>query len=251
MANPFPGMNPYLEQPEFWSDVHAQMIAACARVLAPQLIPKYRVVTDKWTYKITNSALVGIGRPDIGIQQRRGTPVNLSVATMSASTTVQPIAVQIPVAEEIQQSFLEVRDAATKEVVTAIELLSPANKRGEGRQKYETKRQAILESRTHLIEIDLLREGEPLPMDITTTSHYRMLISRSTTRPTADLYAFNLGDRIPNIPIPLLSEDPEPLLDLQTILNELYDELGYSYFIDYGKKPPDPWTLDDVAHFLP
>jgi hypothetical protein len=204
MANPFPGMNPYLEQPEFWADIQAQTIATSARVLAPHLIPKYRITTE-----------------------------------------------QIPVAEEIQQSFLEVRDAATKEVVTAIELLSPANKRGEGRQKYETKRQAILESRTHLIEIDLLREGEPLPMDITTTSHYRMLISRSTTRPTADLYAFNLGDRIPNIPIPLLPEDPEPLLDLQTILNELYDQLGYSYFIDYGKTPPDPWTLDDVAPFLP
>jgi hypothetical protein len=205
MANPFPGMNPYLEQPEFWADIQAQTIATSALSLAPHLIPKYRVITE----------------------------------------------VQIPVAEEIQQSFLEVRDAATKEVVTAIELLSPANKRGEGRQKYETKRQAILESRTHLIEIDLLREGEPLPMDITTTSHYRMLISRSTTRPTADLYAFNLGDRIPNIPIPLLPEDPEPLLDLQTILNELYDQLGYSYFIDYGKNPPDPWTLDDVAPFLP
>jgi hypothetical protein len=24
MTNPFPGMNPYLEQPEFWSDLHGE-----------------------------------------------------------------------------------------------------------------------------------------------------------------------------------------------------------------------------------
>jgi hypothetical protein len=250
MQNPFPGMNPYLEQAEFWSDFHGQLIATCAQVLAPQLLPKYRVVTDKWTYKITNAAMIGIGRPDINIQRNRD--IALMPATTQTIALPQPISVQIPFPEEVQQSYLEVRDAATKEVVTAIELLSPANKKGDGRRKYESKRQGILESQTHLIEIDLLRDGDPLPMEVANvSSHYRILVSRATTRPIADLYAFNLGDRIPNIPIPLQPEDAEPLLDLQTILNNLYEQLGYGYFIDYTQAPPEPWAIADTQPFLP
>jgi hypothetical protein len=70
MSNPFPGMNPYLEQSEFWSDFHAQLVAACARVLAPKLRPKYRVVTDKWTDAVDVSSGVGAGPH----QRKRGVP---------------------------------------------------------------------------------------------------------------------------------------------------------------------------------
>jgi Protein of unknown function (DUF4058) len=251
MQNPFPGMNPYLEQAEFWSDFPAQLIAACARILAPQLLPKYRVVTDKWMDKVTNAAMTGIGRPDLSIQQSRDESLTPPTGTTQTIATIQPIAVQIPIAEEVQQSYLEVRDAATKEVVTTIELLSPANKKSEGRRKYESKRQGILESLTHLVEIDLLRDGDPLPMAATNVvSHYRVLVSRSTTRPIADLYAFNLGDRIPAIPIPLQPEDTEPLLDIQMMLNDLYVQLGYGYFIDYTQAPPLPWSINDVKPLL-
>lgn len=251
MTNPFPGMNPYLEQAEFWSDFHAQLVAASALVLAPQLVPKYRVVTDKWTYKIANAAMIGIGRPDISIQQQRDKSTKNATATVQSTASVQPIPVQIPLLEEVQQSYLEVRDAATKEVITAIEVISPANKRSDGRLKYEIKRQEILESLTHLVEIDLLRDGEPLPMEANTIeSQYRILISRSNTRPIADLYAFNVCDRIPNIPIPLRPEDTEPILDLQQILNDLYDRLGYAYFIDYSQTPPPPWSIADVQPWV-
>ncbi len=61
MSNPFPGINPYLEQPEFWSDFHNQLVAAIARILIPQLLPKYRVVTNF----IGNSKQIAIGRPDV------------------------------------------------------------------------------------------------------------------------------------------------------------------------------------------
>ncbi len=43
--------------------------------------------------------------------------------------------------EEIRESYLEVREVATAEVITVIELLSPKNKRvGEGRNADQTKR---------------------------------------------------------------------------------------------------------------
>ena len=81
---------------------------------------------------------------------------------------------------EMQQSFLEVKDAATQVVVTAIEVLSPANKRGEGRNQYEAERQRVLGSQMHLVEIDLLRAGQPLLLEPDAVpSHSRLLISRA------------------------------------------------------------------------
>jgi hypothetical protein len=58
-------------------------------------------------------------------------------------------------------------------------------------------------------------------------SHYRILVSRGDRRPYADLYAFNLQDIIPSFPLPLRSGDTEPIIDLQTLLNQVYDIYGY------------------------
>jgi hypothetical protein len=81
-------------------------------------------------------------------------------------------------------------------------------------------------------------------------SHYRILVSRFSTRPLADLYAFNLSDRIPNIPIPRRPEDTAPVVDLQQLLNDLYDQLGYAYFIDYTQAPPSPWSVAEVRSWV-
>jgi len=103
----------------------------------------------------------------------------------------------------VEQAYLEVKDAAIQEVITAIEVLSPANKTGEGRAKYEAKRQAIVGSKTHLVEIDLLRSGQPLTLEGEPfQSHYKLLVSRAQQRPQADLYPFNLADSIPSFPVP-------------------------------------------------
>jgi hypothetical protein len=46
MRNPFPGMNPYLEQSELWHQVHNRLIVAIADNLTPRIVPKYRVSID-------------------------------------------------------------------------------------------------------------------------------------------------------------------------------------------------------------
>ncbi|MCU0541493.1 MAG: DUF4058 family protein [Oscillatoriaceae cyanobacterium Prado104] len=255
MPNPFAGMNPYLEQPEYWSDFHNQLVAAIARSLVPKLVPKYRVVTDKWVYKIAGSTAIAIGRPDISVQQNRrsNAPANTNPleGTVAVCPLPEPVKVTVPMLEEIQQSYIEVKDAATQQVVTAIEVLSPANKSGDGRKKYTAKRQNILESLTNLVEIDLLREGIPLPVETgDVQSHYRILISPSQTRPISDMYPFNLGDRIPAFLLPLRSEDSEPILDLQSLVDELYEQLGYDYFIDYNSNPPSPWLRSEITEVL-
>jgi len=249
MPNPFPGMNPYLEQPDFWSDFHNQLVAAIARRLVPKLLPKYRVVTDKWVYTVTDAVTLAIGRPDVSIQQRTQASTPLTTAT-TLNPRVQPIKVRVPMPVEMQQSFLEVKDAATQAVVTEIEVLSPANKWGEGRSQYEAKRQRVLGSLTNLVEIDLLRAGPAFLLEPDVIpSHYRLLVSRATQRPLADLYAFNVTTPIPSLICPLRPEDSEVTVDLQSLVNELYEQLGYDYFIDYTQAPPSPWSWEDIQTF--
>jgi len=139
----------------------------------------------------------------------------------------------------VNEGYLEIREVATGRVVTSIEVLSPTNKRsGNGRDAYLGKRQRVLGSLTHLVEIDLLRSGRS--MEILTempSSHYRILVSRSIDRPQAQLYGFNVQRSIPTVPIPLERGDEEPLLDLQRLLDEVYEQAGFDLTIDYSQAP--------------
>lgn len=248
MPSPFPGMNPYLEHPDRWSTVHNRLIVALADVLTPQLLPKYQVDIEKRIYEVVGLNSVLVGRPDVTVQRPRNPDPNTAVNVVVSTAASEPLKVAVPMLEEIREAYLEIKEAATQIVVTTIEILSPTNKRGEGRQKYEQKRQQVLNSQTHLIEIDLLRDGEPLPIvGISVSSDYRILISRAQTRPLADLYPFNLVDPIPRFPIPLQAEDQEPVVDLQTLLNEVYERSGYDYFIDYHSDPLPPISTASLA----
>jgi hypothetical protein len=160
---------------------------------------------------------------------------------------VQPQKVMVPIAEEVNERYLEIREVATGTVVTVIELLSPKNKRsGEGRLAYERKRNQVLASATHLVEIDLLRSGQPFPIASKELGDYRILICRGDQRPVADLYAFSLRQPIPSVPIPLLPGEPEPILDLQTLLNYVYEKGRYHLAIDYTQSPSPALSEEDV-----
>ena len=134
--------------------------------------------------------------------------------------------VEVPVTDHVDEWYLEVREAAGGKLVTVIEVLSPTNKlRQPGRKQYLRKREKIFDSRTSLVEIDLLRAGKLMPIEIPSPveGDYRILVSRGKSRPRARLYVFGLRQPIPEIPIPLLPRDAEPTLDLNSVLHDLYD----------------------------
>ena len=108
----------------------------------------------------------------------------------------------------------------------------------------------MLSSRTHLIEIDLLRSGQPRALmagDV--ESHYRVLVSRSEQRPQADLYAFSLENEIPLFAMPLKDGDQEPVIDLHALLNQVYDRAGYEVVIDYASEP-EPVVRGNAADWM-
>ncbi|MEM7793832.1 MAG: DUF4058 family protein [Cyanobacteria bacterium P01_C01_bin.118] len=218
MIMPFPGMDPYLEHPEIWPGVHLLLITTLAESLTPQLRPKYSVLVAVRLYE---------------------TPPEQKANTALVSPSSQPMLVEVPMPVTVRQGYLEVREVATKEVIAAIELLSPINKRpGQGRRTYETKREHVLASSTHLVEIDLLRAHEPMPiLGQGWHSDYRILVSRSELRPQAELYGFNLRDKIPTFSLPLSQDDQAPTVDLQSVLNQIYERSGYDLKLDYQEDP--------------
>jgi len=158
------------------------------------------------------SLLVGI--PDVSVLSKAGKiSTSNPTAVAVAAPTAEPITVTLPMPITVRQGYLEIKEVATKKVVTSIEVLSPVNKRmGKGRDAYLMKREQILGSLTNFVEIDLLRSGKHMPIvNKGIKSHYRILVSRGQQRPKADLYAFNVQNKIPSFPLPLRAEVPNQL----------------------------------------
>lgn len=239
MPSPFPGMNPYLELPALWHEFHNRLIVAISDALTPYLQPKYYIAVETRTYLDDDNPDLLVGIPDALML---GASKPASTQQEAAATQTCPKQIQLPMPVEVKQRYLEVREVSTHQVITVIEILSPKNKRyGVGRTAYEKKRQLVLASESHLIEIDLLRENTPMPMiGVEVTSDYRIVVSRGTTRPIADLYEFQLTDPIPDFSLPLKLDDPELTVDLQTIVLGVYDRGSYQFRIDYHQSVPPP-----------
>lgn len=247
MPSPFPGMNPYLENPDLSTEVHHLLIGVLAETLNPQLLPKYRVSVEKRVYQTRDDHSLLVGIPDVTIGRLQTT--RSSIAAVAAMPIATPMSVMLPMPIDIKEGYLEVREVATKEVVAVIEVLSPANKRpGRGFDAYISKRENVLASQTHFVEIDLLRMGSTMPYYGNVPVYdYHILTSRSELRPRADLYGFNLRDRIPVVSLPLQNQDLEPTIDLHALLDLVYDRAGFEMAIDYNQGPvpsinPEDWV---------
>ena len=242
MPSPFPGMNPYFEDPELWPGVHHWLIIEIAKALNRQLSDRYVAAVEVQMYETSlfSSRLIGI-HDDLAIANYQRSNKGTDVAV--------PITVNVPISETIKQGYLEVKKVGTGEVITAIEILTYVNKQtGKGREQYEEKRQTILDSSTHLVEIDLLRKGRRMkivPDGI--KSDYRILVSPKKRRPQADLYAFNLREAIPGFPLPLRPEDREPVLDLKTVIDEIYDRGYYDDILNYSQYPVPSLSETDAV----
>ena len=245
VPSPFPGMDPYLEHPTLWPGVHNGLIAALQLSLAPQLRPRYYVAIEERLYITEPDQRVFVGRPDLAVVGQPEAETALQPAPPASSV----LTVQVPLPDEVRETSLEVRETGTDYVVTVVEILLPTNKRpGRGRRLYEDKRMEVLASRTHLVEIDLVRAGEPMPITgHGRASEYRMLVSRGDCRPNATLYAFGVRQPIPPFALPLKPGDQEPTVDMGKLLHDLYDRASYDLRLDYTGDPDPPLPSTEAA----
>jgi len=248
MPFPFPGMDPYLEHPSIWPDVHFELIRGIRAALAPQVAPDYYVAVEERTYLVASLPETYLGRPDVAVVREADDSSASTESATSAALAKRPIVVELPSEDEVRERYLEIRDAESHKVITVIEILSPTNKLpGEGREQYERKRRQVLRSLSNLVEFDLLRAGEPMLMSPRPDSHYHGLVSREWERFKAQLYRFNLADPIPSILVPLRRGEDEPDLDLGTLLAQIYDQVRYDLRLNYSKDPVPSFADADLA----
>lgn len=252
MPTPFPGMDPYLEQAGLWQEVHTRLIVAIADALGPMVRPHYRVAVEQRSYLAMVASDETAIVPDVLAADREAQGhAGLTPSLRSESSVESGVFIaELPMPEERIERYLEVRSVETHEAVTSIELLSPTNKLpGAGRRLYEKKRLNVLSSMTHLIEVDLLRTGSPMPMRTVGAPpfDYSIVVSRARQRPKAEVRLFRLRQPIPPFPVPLRDTEAEPVLELNGLVHDLYDRAGYDMVIDYQAQPMPPLSQADAV----
>lgn len=272
MPSPFPGMDPYLEDPVTWPSFHNPFIARLSDALNRDLPDGFYARTDlRKEIGLAFGKPMRSIRPDVEVRQTP-TAGGVVVAEPDTRSAVSPSLRVVLGGEAAELAFLEIRDArADHEVVTLIELLSPSNKRaGEDRRHYLAKRAAVLRSPTSLVEIDLLRKGRRLwrtrsgQTDLRSLDpppEYLAAVSRSWERASPfrlEIFPAFLRQPLPVIAVPLREGDAETSLDLQRCFTELYDAGPYRRgAVDYARPPRSPlpdehqsWAAERTAAWL-
>lgn len=241
LSSPFPGMDPYLEG-DLWPDVHQALANQIRRQLTPLIQPRYVARLGRYVVEDTHpESELGIMYPDAGVfLGQSGTQE--PVAVYSGSGVPAPPAFSVPVLTpvEVEIPVVEIRDVKDNQLITAIEILSPVNKRAPGLEPYLQKRMRLHQSGVHLLEIDLLRRGIRAVKDtrLQGVPYFIALTRAGLTR--TDIWPVQLQSRLPVIPVPLAAPDDDVALDLQQALDTMYAEAAYHLSIKYKEEPPPP-----------
>jgi len=245
-------MDPYLEEPSMWPDVHHRLITAIGDQLQERIAPGYRaIITPYVVFESLEIAPVRAVVPDVGLLKRDApeSASNTGVALLETPPLTLPALMEVPT----EYARIEIRTVRDHVLVTAIELLSPANKRpgSEGADAHEKKRQELFRSTAHLLEIDLLRNGKrpqvarPLP-----DAPYFVFLSRVQRRPYIDIWPLSLREPLTRIPVPLRYPDADTALDLGAAIRIAYQRARYDLEIDYRADPPPPTLSSEDTAWL-
>lgn len=256
MPSPFPGMDPYLEDKgELFHDFHQSAIFVIRELLAARLPPPYEahLQTSLYIHELPAAERRLVGRTDVSVGEARAAGRPAGSGTTAADVAVAEAApayglLPLLAVDELRLNYVEVRDRRGERLVTVIEMLSPSNKYAGGdREKYLQKRYELLKSDAHLVEIDLLRGGPRLPLEGLPACDYCVMVSRAHERPKVGVWPVMLRDRLPTILVPLREPHPDVRLDLQEMLNLVYDRSGYARHL--YRNTPHPALLPADAEW--
>jgi hypothetical protein len=76
---------------------------------------------------------------------------------------------------------------------------------------------------------------------------YYVVLSRTTRRPTVEVWPIQLADRLPVLPVPLLEPDPDAVLALGALVASVYERGAYAAEIDYRQPASGPLSDSEVA----
>ena len=239
-TNPFPGMNPFMEQT--WPDVHLRLISLTLEALGVEL-PEDLVAKAEQQVDVIESPpdFSHAIRPDVDVAEswERGLPpVWTPGADAGAIAVTEP---ELLVAKEPPHRWIEIR-TDRGDLVTVIEVLSPSNKIGH-RDAYRAKRRDYVRAGVNVVEIDLVRGGlRTVDVDGMGYSrryarlgeHYTICASRRIVPGRREVYPCPLRERLPTIRIPLRATDPDVPLDIQVLVDRCYTT-GRYWKLDYTR----------------
>lgn len=252
MANPFPGMNPYLEHPARWPSLHQRLITYACEALNEQLPEGYAAEIGERLYVVEPDRNI---YPDIAVLRstlptrasRGGTAVAESPSAQAPWVlSVEPV--------EVREVFIEIlKLGQPAKVVTVIEVLSHSNKSpgSQGRDLYLAKQREALEAGVSLLEIDLLRAGAYTASapyeDVRRKGNWEYLVClhRGNRPHRWELWPIRLRDRLPWIRVPLAQGDEDVKLDLQSIFDRSWATSSHARFMDYSADPIPPLSPED------
>lgn len=246
-------MDPYLELPRLWPDVHHRMITTMCDQLQPQLVPRYiaqitpYIALEQIDIALPRRALV----PDVGVYERDMPSTARAAAVIDASLLTGTAVVELPT----RYARIEIYAVNDETLITAIELLSPVNKRPgvDGADAYAKKRQELFMSSVHVLEIDLLRGGRRPPLarpDPLPDVPYFVFLSRVERWSEIEIWPCALAHPLPTVPVPLRRPDPDAALPLTQVVHQVYRNARYDLRIDYRAAPPPPDLAAEDAAWL-
>lgn len=238
-------MDPYLEAPGLWPDVHHEIISVSREILNQKLRPKYHTRIEERVY-ISDEGDPGrsVIIPDLRIASRSGHEKGTFQPFKEAGISVaEPVVLTTLLDDEIHEPRIEIIETDGRRLVAIIEVLSPSNKvpGSHGRASFIEKRREIMNSSSHWVEIDLLRMGASfIARDMLPPCDYLVHASHAQKRPKGLVWPIILTQRLPVISIPLKDEDPEIPLDLQQVLSTAYERGAYDLELNYHHEPNPP-----------
>ena len=261
MPSPFPGMDPYLEHPERFPDLHDSMIIMLKEAVQARLPEPYYATANSRAWVEVSHRYI---EPDVGVLRPREESqpkIRSNGPAVLAPPTAHGRSVLVHVPhDERREIFLDIytRQDNGDRLVTTIEMLSPTNKTpGEhGRELYLRKQREILDSKVHLVEIDLLRGGihsTVVPreriVDESRAFDYHVCIHFFDHLEDHLVYPIRLEEMLPEIAIPLMPGVSPVLVDLQTIFDRAYAIGAYPRRIRYQKETPVPPLTTEQAEW--
>lgn len=257
LSSPFPGMDPFLEEPSLWGSVHTRLMNSISDPLAELVSPDFYVdIQQHVTILNPEDEAIRHIIPDVYVAEQ---PSVAPQPTRTSSVITQPTLVEPLEQLEIHERFLEVRDRRSREVITIIEVLSTWNKAA-GKERWDTfqaKRRQVVASHAHWIEIDLLRAGRR-PAEVAGKSDYYALLKRGGALGPYEVWHFDLRDHLPTIAVPLRAPYEDVPLNLETVLGDVYRRARYAESIDYTSDIPSPrlrpadlqWAGEQVGSWM-
>ena len=163
MPSPFPGMDPYLEEPRRWPDVHQRLITYVTDAIQPTIRPRYFARMGERIYIMNpphaiapDIFLIPRPNPDVGGRHVREPGASYGAPTIEADV---PLLIDMPLSSTASRSLRSCRRWRGRD---GDQSPRPGQRtRGEGHRQYRRKQEQLLASPLHLVEIDLLAAGLP------------------------------------------------------------------------------------------